>query len=111
MSSSVFDVFTPTTPARLNFVHRERVNDKLVDALRTPGKQVVIYGESGSGKSTLLQRKLEQLYPDHVTTRCSFATTYEAAILDAFDQLNRHYVESTTTTRGRGSKGTLRADF
>jgi ABC-type transport system involved in cytochrome bd biosynthesis fused ATPase/permease subunit len=54
---SVFEVFTPTTQARVNFVERDTVNDRLVDALRTPGKQIVMYGDSGSGKSTLLQRK------------------------------------------------------
>ena len=48
------DVFTPTTPAKFAFVERQALNDQLVDALRTPGKQVVVYGPSGSGKTTLL---------------------------------------------------------
>ena len=42
-------VFTPTTPARLTFVPREDINDQLVDALITPGKQIVVYGPSGGG--------------------------------------------------------------
>jgi ABC-type bacteriocin/lantibiotic exporter with double-glycine peptidase domain len=55
-------VFTPTTPARLAFVERESINNKLVNALRTPGKQVVVYGYYGSGKTTLLENKLHQIY-------------------------------------------------
>lgn len=90
---TVYDVFTPTTPARLNFVDHPEVYDLVVDALRTPGKQVVVYGESGSGKSSLLAKKLEELYPDHITTRCSAASTFETILLDAFDQLDEFYVD------------------
>jgi len=89
---SVFRVFTPTTQARVNFVPRVAVNDQLVDALRTPGKQLIIYGESGSGKSTLLLKKLEELYPGHITTRCSTGTLFEQLLLDAFDQLDQSYL-------------------
>jgi Flp pilus assembly CpaF family ATPase len=59
----VRDVFTPTTPARLAFVERSSINNKLVNALRTPGKQIVVYGYSGSGKTTLLENKLHQSSP------------------------------------------------
>lgn len=44
----VHKVFTPTTTTRLAFVEREQLNTKLINALRTPGKQVVVYGHSGS---------------------------------------------------------------
>src|SRR6201999_2025803 len=60
---SVYQVFTPTTQARVNYVDRPEINDQFVDAVQTPGKQLIIYGESGSGKSTLLANKLEELYP------------------------------------------------
>ena len=63
----VIDVFTPTKPARYAFVERESINDKLVAALRTPGKQIVVYGYTGSGKTTLLENKLHQLYENHIT--------------------------------------------
>lgn len=103
---SVYEVFTPTTRARANFVPRSSVNDRLVAAIQTPGKQVIVYGESGSGKSTLLQRKLEELYPQHITTRCSAATTWEGLLLDAFDQLEPFYTaahrEEVTARYGSG---------
>lgn len=80
-------------PARLNFVPRKQVNDQLVDALRTPGKQLVIYGETGSGKTTLLSKKLEELYSGQITTRCHASLTFDQLLLDAFDQLDQYYIE------------------
>ena len=41
------DVFTPGKPAQLTFVERQELNAQLVDALRTPGKQIVVYAPSG----------------------------------------------------------------
>jgi energy-coupling factor transporter ATP-binding protein EcfA2 len=82
------DVFTPTKPARATFVEREAINAKLVDALQTPGKQIVVYGHSGSGKTTLLVNKLHQLYENHITTRCTSDMTFEKLLLNSFDQLN-----------------------
>jgi len=105
--NSVFDVFTPTTQASLNFVPREAVNDQLVDALLTPGKQIVVYGETGSGKSTLLQKKLEELYESHITTRCSASSSFEKILLDAFDQLNQYYIDSTKSSASLAAKASL----
>jgi AAA domain len=105
----VFDVFTPTSQAKLNFVERPSLNARVEDALRTPGKQVVVYGETGSGKSTLLQNKLHQYYSDHITSRCTAATTFESLLLDAFDQLNSFYTSSATA--GRSVKRGLNATF
>lgn len=110
-SQSVFDVFTPTSQARVNFVPRGSVNDSLVAALRTPGKQVIVYGESGSGKSTLLQKKLEELYTAHITSRCSSSTNFEGLLLDAFDKISPYYTEALEESReSRISKG-LSAQF
>jgi GTPase SAR1 family protein len=105
---TVYSVFTPTTQAKVNFVPRKAVNDQLVDALRTPGKQLVVYGESGSGKSTLLQRKLDE---SHITTRYSSTTTFEQLLLDALDQLNAYFVENASTIRTKGVSAGLVADF
>ena len=89
---SVREVFTPSQPAKVAFVERESINTKLVNALRTPGKQIVVYGHSGSGKTTLLENKLHQLYESHITTRCMKGVTFDQLILDAFDQLSPFYV-------------------
>lgn len=116
-SHSVYDVFTPTTQAQLNFVPRPSVNDQLVDALRTPGKQLIVYGESGSGKSTLLLNKLREVYPGdgtnpgHITTQCSSATTYDSLILDAFDQLGPYYVSGRGSQKSKGVSPSLAAEF
>ena len=92
----VRDVFTPSTPARLTFVERESVNHRLVNALQTPGKQIVVYGHSGCGKTTLLVNKLHQLYENHITSRCMIGMSIDQIILDAFDQLDPFY----TTEKG-----------
>jgi hypothetical protein len=111
MSYSVQQVFTPTTPAQVNFIDRKQVTNQLVDALCTPGKQLVVYGESGSGKSTLLLNKLRQVYTAHVTTQCSAAMTYEKLLLDAFDQLDPFYVAGRSSQKGRSLSPSIQADF
>lgn len=81
-------IFTPTSPAIDNFVERPNViNRHLVDALNTPGKQIVLYGHSGCGKSTLLINKLNQVYESYYITRCSEDLSYEQILLNGFDQL------------------------
>lgn len=107
----VFQVFTPTTQARLNFVERPGVNDQLVDALRTPGKQIVVYGETGSGKSTLLQNKLNQLYEGHVVTQCHASMTFDQILLDGFDQLAPFYTDSATNGQEASVSSSLGVDF
>jgi GTPase SAR1 family protein len=108
---NVYNVFTPTTQAKLNFVDRPEVNDQLVDALLTPGKQLIVYGESGSGKSTLVQKKLEETYEAHITTQCSRTMTYEQLLLNAFDQLDRYYIEGRSSQKSRSISPSIRADF
>ena len=91
MVYSTREVFTPTTPARIAFVDRNQVNDRLVNALATPGKQIVVYGHSGTGKTTLLLNKLRQVYENHITTRCMKGMRFDQLILDGFDQLAPFY--------------------
>lgn len=95
----VREVFTPTTPARVAFVERESINTKLVNALRTPGKQIVVYGHSGSGKTTLLVNKLHQLYENHITTPCMKGLTFDQLVLDAFDQLSPFYISEKSDVK------------
>ncbi|MGE0135731.1 MAG: AAA family ATPase [Dehalococcoidia bacterium] len=108
---SVFDVFTPATPARLCFVERDDLNDQLVNPLRTPGKQIVVYGHSGSGKTTLLVNKLQQLYESHISTHCMKSMTYEQLVLDAFDQLAPYYLKDSSVGEGASISGSLESDF
>jgi hypothetical protein len=105
------DVFTPTKPAILTFVDREYINNKLVDALKTPGKQLVVYGHSGSGKTTLLVNKLRQLYENHITTRCMGSLTFEHLLLDAFDQLNPFYISEEGTYKKSTISSSIQADY
>lgn len=103
---SVREVFTPSAPARVAFVERDRINNKLVNALQTPGKQVVVYGHSGSGKTTLLVNKLHQIYEKHLTSRCMVGVTFEQLVIDAFDQLAPYYVseDARATKHARTSE-------
>ncbi len=96
-------VFTPTSIARLNFVERSEINSQIVNALRTPGKQVIIYGETGGGKSTLLANKLDQLYEGAVFTRCSELSTFESLLLAAFDEAEP-YIDVATKYSVSASK-------
>lgn len=112
----VHDVFTPNQPAILNFVPRGQINDRLVDALNTPGRQIIVYGESGSGKSSLVTKKLNELYEGHITTRCSRASTYDSILLDAFDQLDPYYLATHSASNSKelavgGSAGAMFADI
>lgn len=110
-SYGVYEVFTPTTQAQINFVPRKTVDDQLIDALRTPGKQLIVYGESGSGKSTLVLNRLRQTHEGHITTRCSSATTYDSLLLDAFDQLDPYYLQGKTMQKNRKISPSLAAGF
>ncbi|OPC53554.1 hypothetical protein BAY07_16015 [Elizabethkingia bruuniana] len=82
-------VFTPTQPAISSFVERSpKVNNTLVDALMTPGKQIVLYGHSGCGKITLLTNKINETYEKHYITRCMESMSFENIIMDGFSQLD-----------------------
>jgi energy-coupling factor transporter ATP-binding protein EcfA2 len=93
------EVFTPSVPARATFVDREKVNNKLVNALITPGKQLIIYGHTGSGKSTLLINKLDQVFEKHIITRCMSGMTFENLLMHGFAELDRHYIEKVDITK------------
>jgi energy-coupling factor transporter ATP-binding protein EcfA2 len=107
----VRDVFTPTKPARVAFVERDAVNDKLVNALSTPGKQIVVYGHSGSGKTTLLVNKLNQVYEQHLVSRCMRGVTFEQLILDGFDQLAPYYTIERTSVEKNSISAELSGSY
>src|ERR1700733_604972 len=110
-SYNVYDVFTPSTQARVSFIDRDSVNSQLMDAICTSGKQLIVYGESGCGKSTLLTNKLRDIYSTYITTRCSKAMTYQQLLLDAFDQLDPFYTKGRTAKSGRNISPALQAAF
>lgn len=93
------DVFTPTSPAKVAFIERESINNKLVSALQMPGKQIIVYGHSGSGKTTLLVNKLKQLYENHITTRCMKGLKFNDLLLDGFDQLSPFFTSEKISVK------------
>jgi Cdc6-like AAA superfamily ATPase len=108
---TLWDVFTPTKPAFLTFVERETINTRLVDAIKTPGKQLVIYGHTGSGKTTLLINKLNQVYENHLTTRCMTGMTMDHILLNAFDQLNKFYDSERIDSKSVNINSSLGAEY
>lgn len=108
---NVHEVFTPTTPAKVTFVDRPEIDEKLRRALLTPGKQIIVYGHSGSGKTTLLANSLRHLKRRSITTRCTSTLTFEQALLNAFDQLNPYYVDSHDLQNSEEVSGALQTDY
>ena len=105
------DVFTPSSPARNTFVERDAVNARLVSALVTPGKQIVVYGHSGVGKTTLLENKLEQLYSKHFVTRCSKGLKFEQIMKFAFDVVDGYFVSEISKKKGRTISTKVAAEY
>ncbi|AZN35159.1 hypothetical protein [Iodobacter ciconiae] len=111
MKNKLMDVFTPTRPARLTFVDRLKVNDRIVRALQMPGMQVVIYGYSGSGKTTLIEKKLFEVYEKHIRTNCMKDMTFDQVVLDAFDQLGDFYCEKITDLSKKKIDAAIHASY
>jgi len=105
------NVFTPTTSANISYITRESVENKLRKALEIPGKQVVIYGHSGSGKTTVLNHIIKEKSLTTITSRCTKNSTIESIILDAFDELNPYYLESTNGTRKESITGSISTEY
>lgn len=99
------DVFTPSSPAQVNYINRTHSEKQFRRALKTTGKQIIVYGHSGSGKSTLILKLLEEQGYNYITTRCTKELTIRNILYDAFSQLNTFY----TTQFNEGSDKTLKA--
>lgn len=104
-------VFTPTQPAHLTFVERSSINNRLNRALRTPGKQIVIYGYSGAGKTTILANKISHKEISCIITRCISGMTMTDIIIDAFNQLEAYYVYSKEKEHNSDLEASLSASY
>lgn len=105
------DIFTPTKIAELTFVDREKVRDRIVDALMTPGKQLIIYGPSKSGKSTLVINKTNQVLENYIITRCYSGNTIDQILVNAFDKLEKYYTLQKISSTTKTQQGSLSASY
>jgi len=105
------EVFTPSKPADITFVERNEINRRLNRALRTSGKQIVLYGFSGVGKTTLLFKKLKEFDMQYIKTSCITGMTIQDIVIDAFNQLDIYYPNQKDYTESNISGGNLQANF
>jgi Holliday junction resolvasome RuvABC ATP-dependent DNA helicase subunit len=108
---STYEVFTPSSPAFLTFVERNEIDAKLDRAMKTIGKQVILYGHSGSGKTSLIQNYLTTNNLNKIITQCSNEMAIEEVLLDAFNQLDIYYKETIESNTGDKIGGNLSASF
>ncbi|MGH1434678.1 MAG: hypothetical protein ACRBG0_09495 [Lewinella sp.] len=101
---TVFDVFTPSSPATGKiYVERSYLNKQLKKALFTPGMQIILFGKSGSGKSSFILNKYNLKFDKNVKSICKKGTLFSEMLLDAFDQLNKYYLSEYSN----GGKDTI----
>lgn len=99
----LLEIFTPSQPADVAFVERNEINRRLDRALKTPGKQIILYGYSGVGKTTLLTNKLKESQIKYIKTNCITGMTINDIILDAFNQLDIYYpIEKSKSKSNNG---------
>jgi len=108
---TIYDIFTPASPASLTFVERNSLNQKLDRAFNTTGKQIILYGHSGTGKTTILKNKISTYYSKKITTRCLKNITIDDIILDAFNELDIYYRDSIETVSDAKISGGISAKF
>jgi hypothetical protein len=92
-------------------VPRDQVEADLIRAVKIPGKQIVIYGESGSGKSTLLRNVIDRFYSKAIYTRCDETTSINSILYNAFDNLDKYYLETSKHTQQDTTKSQLGSDI
>lgn len=100
-------VFTPSTVAKLTYVHRDESEAEMERSLNIPGLQMVLYGPSGCGKTTLTTNMLNKHRKKHVISRCQSTTTMEDLLCNAFDMLNVYYVDEKTNTSRKEVGGSI----
>ncbi|MFP9098855.1 ATP-binding protein [Flavobacterium sp. RHBU_24] len=105
------EIFTPSKPADVTFVARNEINKRIDRALRTSGKQIIIYGFSGVGKTTLLFKKLKEFEINYIKTSCISGMTIQDIIIDAFNQLDVYYPHQKENVESNTVGGNLEASF
>ncbi|APQ16176.1 ATP-binding protein [Maribacter hydrothermalis] len=105
------EVFTPSQPASYTFVERKSVDSRLDRALRTPGKQIIVYGYSGVGKTTLLTNKFKSQNISTIITRCVSGMTLADIVKDAFNQLEVFFVSQADKLEGNKIGGDISASY
>jgi len=105
------EVFTPSKPADITFVERIEINKRIDRAIRTSGKQIIIYGFSGVGKTTLLFKKLKEFNLNYIKTSCITGMTIQDIVIDAFNQLDIYYSNQKDKIETNTLGGNLEASF
>ena len=104
-------VFTPSTPAELTYIKRSQCEKQFIRALKTIGKQIIVYGHSGSGKSSLIVNILDELSYHSVTTRCTKGLSIESVLFDAFSQLGTYYIEQVESQKDEKINASLKVNL
>lgn len=91
------EVFTPTSSAKRAFIGRGSTQDNIRTALRTPGTQLVVFGESGAGKSSVVEHVLEKLGRKNIATQCTAGSTYTEILASVFSELGTYVVSAKGT--------------
>lgn len=109
------EVFTPKTiVSREMFENRNEsdidgnpgLQDSLMDALREPGGQIVVYGDTGVGKSSLLRYAAEDEKLEAITVECISSKSYSDLLEDALRQVvTVKEISRTRTTSGEAELG------
>lgn len=105
------EVFTPSQPARINYIERKHVNKLINRALNLSGKQIIIYGYSGAGKTTILANTLRERSIKYIKTQCITGMTIHDIVIDAFNQLEVFYANNQESVKSNKIGGTIGASY
>lgn len=105
------EVFTPTSAAKVNYVSRTDLEEKINADLNTPGKQIVLFGNSGSGKTTIIQHLLAERGIRFIITQCDSQTTFESLLLNAFDNLNVFVKKEVVKAQSLSNQASLGLEY